>query len=157
MMERPGELAGGMTAARIVRAAPGALVSTQFRHWSPLLICLGLAAGALVARLCLQFQVPLPFCLLRKITGIPCPACGSTRSLVAWAHLDPIEAFRLNPAFFLLVGGVIAWAIVHLSDRVLGTRVAEHLRRAWRDRVRTWQWLAVIAINWLYLCLTLPK
>jgi hypothetical protein len=89
--------------------------------------------------------------------GVPCPACGSTRSLIAWTHFDPLEAFLFNPLFFVLTLGVAGWAAAVLADRWCGTR--------WLPRLQTLQgrWFSLrlliplIVANWLYLCLTLPK
>jgi hypothetical protein len=126
-------------------------------RWAPLLLVLGLAGGAVLVRYCLQHHVPLPFCLLRSTTGVPCPACGSTRSLAAWAHLDPMEAFRFNPLFCLLTLTAAVWAVAGLADALRGTRWQERLANAVWSRTTTARVLVVAAINWVYLCLTLPR
>jgi Protein of unknown function (DUF2752) len=38
------------------------------------------------------------FCLMKKVLGIPCPGCGISHSLMAVFHLDPVTAWRANPA-----------------------------------------------------------
>jgi hypothetical protein len=47
----------------------------------------------------------LPFvCQFRSLTGLPCPGCGLTRSLVAAGHLDPASSLayhRLGPATWI--------------------------------------------------------
>jgi hypothetical protein len=46
-------------------------------------------------------------CLIRNITGIACPGCGMTRSLIASAHLhleDAITFHPLGPVMLLLLG-----------------------------------------------------
>ena len=46
---------------------------------------------------------PLPTtCTLRRLTGLACPGCGLTRSLIALAHQDPAAAWQFNPAGCLL-------------------------------------------------------
>lgn len=50
----------------------------------------------------------IAFCPFKKITGIPCPACGTTRALLALLHGQWIQALQLNPlalpaALFLLI------------------------------------------------------
>jgi len=41
-------------------------------------------------------------CMLRTITGMPCPGCGLTRATLALFRLDAAEAFRDNPMVFLV-------------------------------------------------------
>jgi len=36
-------------------------------------------------------------CLLRNITGIACPGCGMTRSLIATGHLHFVDAIAFHP------------------------------------------------------------
>ncbi len=41
-------------------------------------------------------------CLFKYLTNIPCPSCGSSRSVMAILHGDIREAFLLNPLGFLI-------------------------------------------------------
>jgi hypothetical protein len=41
--------------------------------------------------------VPYPTCLLRLALGVPCPACGLTRAVLAAARLDLLAAERFHP------------------------------------------------------------
>jgi len=42
-------------------------------------------------------------CLLKHFTNIPCPSCGSTRSLLSILHGNFSEGFYLNPIGYLLL------------------------------------------------------
>jgi hypothetical protein len=44
-----------------------------------------------------------PPCLFREVTGIPCPLCGMTTSVVATAHLHLGRALAANPGGPVLV------------------------------------------------------
>lgn len=59
-----------------------------------------LLAGALVPALPSGLAVGCP---LRGATGLPCPLCGMTRSVVATVHGNVGEALATNPAGVLLV------------------------------------------------------
>ena len=74
---------------------------------------LAIAAGVLLAARTLSLdegRVTLPLvhwplpttCTLRRLTGLACPGCGLTRSLIALAHQDPAAAWQFNPVGCLL-------------------------------------------------------
>jgi hypothetical protein len=54
----------------------------------------------------------LPGCVFHGVTGLPCPACGTTRAALALLAGDPIAALALNPlaTFAAVAGGVLAFA-----------------------------------------------
>jgi hypothetical protein len=126
-------------------------------RWQPLFLAGGLAVGSILARFALQFQLPLPFCMLRHLTGIPCPGCGATRSLAGWSHLDPLEALRFNPLFFALTVGIGAWAVATLADWSFGTRWVEGMKKFQKFWANGRLLIFLLGANWLYLWLTLPK
>jgi hypothetical protein len=136
---------------------PGPAAKSSAGALAPVWLLLGLAALALAARFALAWQLPLPQCWLRKLTDVPCPSCGCTRSLAAWATLDVEQAFRFNPLFFLLCIAALAWAIWWLAEKAARQTFFDGLQ----SRVLGWPWwpigAALVALNWLYLCLTLPK
>jgi len=59
-------------------------------------------------------------CPLRAVTGIPCPMCGMTTSVIATTHFDFGGAFAANPAGILAV----ATACYLLVRRPLRLRVS---------------------------------
>jgi len=59
-------------------------------------------------------------CIIRAITGIPCPSCGSTRSVLAMVHGHVFDAVLINPfgiilSFLLLI--VPFWIAIDLINR----------------------------------------
>jgi hypothetical protein len=117
----------------------------------------GLVVFAGGAKLASMWSLPMPQCWLRHYTGIPCVSCGSTRSTLAWWHGDLLAAFRFNPLFFLICIGLIAWMAGVLLEAALGRRLLP-TPPAWARRLPVWKiGVALAFLNWLYLCLTLPK
>ena len=118
---------------------------------------MGAVVMAVGAHFVVRWNLPMPQCLLRKLTGLPCPTCGCTRSLLAWSQLDPVEAFRFNPLFSTLLVGVFVWLLAWGFERVSGRLFLG----PWRARATRWPWgkvLIVLAVvNWVYLCLKLPR
>jgi hypothetical protein len=41
-------------------------------------------------------------CLIKHTTNIPCPSCGSTRSIISLTNGDFVGAFNLNPFGYLI-------------------------------------------------------
>ena len=78
-------------------------------HWVVLVACLAIFVGAAIltpsnGQLRIG-PITLPgLCMLRETTGIPCPGCGLTRSLVAAVRGDWSSSFayhRLGPVLFV--------------------------------------------------------
>lgn len=79
-------------------------------------------------------------CLFRRLTGLPCPYCGLTRSWTATAHGQPLGGFRAHPM------GPPAFLVALL---------VAFLPRVWLDRLRPWAptvgpiVVAVWLVTWL--------
>ena len=56
----------------------------------------------------LAFGLPWPKCWFRQMTGLPCPTCGATRSILSLAHGNLGDAIALNPMLFLCYVGTLA-------------------------------------------------
>ncbi len=142
-----------LTAANEMNAA-SAPTRCKLSSWLPLLI---LPAAPFVASLVLSQGWFFPQCLLRKFTGIPCPTCGSTRSLAAWAHLDLEQALLFNPLFFLVCVALMIWFTARGVELLLHRTFLPNLRLAFRGWPLWKIGGVLLLLNWLYLCLTLPN
>ncbi len=84
------------------------------------LVVAGLIAGRLFESSPLLAQWAPP-CLLRELSGVPCPTCGTTRVFVLLAHGHIADAFVLAPLPFALVAfGLVggAWALLRKAGLV---------------------------------------
>jgi hypothetical protein len=71
---------------------------------------LRIAAGALLAGGAALAALPVhpPFtCPLRAATGVPCPLCGMTTSVVETLRLDVADAVAANPGGVVAVAGTV--------------------------------------------------
>ena len=73
-----------------------------------------LAVGALLPLLPGEPGLPCP---MRTLTGVPCPLCGMTTSVVEAVHLQVADAFAANPAGIALV--LVALALLVFRPRRL--------------------------------------
>ncbi|PYJ64001.1 MAG: hypothetical protein DME24_00315 [Verrucomicrobia bacterium] len=90
---------------------------------APVLAFVGLLLLLVVARVAVQWNLPTPFCGLKRLTGIPCPFCGSTRCLQACSSFDFAEAMRWNPLTFLACGGVVLWFVLWVASTISESRI----------------------------------
>jgi hypothetical protein len=56
------------------------------------------------------------FCLFKRITGIPCPACGTTRSINCIVHGNWNGALYANPLGFLMFIVIIVFPVWIIAD-----------------------------------------
>ena len=110
-----------------MNAALRALDRLGSQRWFADAVVLVLCAGVVGAAMILSpspeavglFGVDVPVvCGLRKLTGLPCPGCGLTRSFVFLGHGQLGEAFRMNwlgPPLFLAVLSQVPWRIYRIA------------------------------------------
>lgn len=109
-----------------------------------------LALGALATAAGAALSTPLfaavgPVCPLRRLTGIPCPACGSTTALAALATLHPLDALAANP-FTVAAVAVGALGLGALAIGGRAREAAEGLRSRARSLPRRAQVVALVAL-----------
>jgi hypothetical protein len=111
--------------------------------------CIGLLAIAAVQLALTLLDLPGWPCLVRRLTGFPCPGCGLSRACAALAQGDWLRAaelhafaYALPPLALLLAGGAL------LPERTV-SRLTAGLAR-WERRTGI-VWLAVAAYVGYYL------
>ena len=79
-------------------------------------------------------------CPFRRLTGLPCPACGLTRSWQAAAHLEPAESLGYHPlgAVTFVAAAGLALAGPDGTPRLARRREVQAVAiAAW---IATWLW-----------------
>jgi hypothetical protein len=112
---------------------------------------LALIAGAVLARVALQWNLPLPVCNFKRLTGAPCPFCGGTRALKSAAEFDLWTAFQFNPLVIVAGLAVVGCFALWLADRFRTVPLLPRVR-SWLTRWPGW-WIAggLFLANWAYL------
>ena len=93
-----------------------------------------------------------PGCWFRRLTGLPCPTCGATRSALSLAHGDLAAALRYNPLIFVCYVGTIilnvycAGVLLFQFPRLRLAGLPANVKRCLCVLV-----LAAVALNWVYL------
>jgi hypothetical protein len=98
--------------------------------------------------------IQLPRCGFKTITGLPCPTCGLTRTIIALSRGDVQRAAFMNPlATILCAAGVLylLYAAVVLALRLPRFRPTVSAAGARRVRIAA---VTAITINWFWLIAT---
>ena len=97
----------------------------------------------------------LPLCMFQNLTGLPCPGCGMTRSVLRLSQGDLLGSLRMHPLGIVLAGlllASLAGTVVGLARG--GDPVADFLARR-----GTWLISLLIlsfAAIWLVRCFVVP-
>ncbi|MEQ2007370.1 MAG: DUF2752 domain-containing protein [Limisphaerales bacterium] len=142
---------------KAVEEIPPPLPAAETGRTESLRWLLVVAGGAVAARGAMFFGLPLPGCLLREMTGVPCPFCGSTRAFGALASLDFAQALRWNPLVSAGACVMFVLLLVALARGRGGAGLPERVGSAFASAPRRWLLAAALALNWLYLFLHLPR
>lgn len=100
-----------------------------------------------------RHEMPVNACLFRTITGIPCPSCGTTHSVLSIVKGEFREAARENPMGFPVTLMLIifpVWALTDLFTRKTSFSAFYHamenlLRRKWI----AFPAVILLLINWI--------
>ncbi|MHB8861711.1 MAG: DUF2752 domain-containing protein [Pirellulaceae bacterium] len=106
--------AGSAQGVRTTGSSGDRLRVGTLHHWTFLVLACLVVMGAAALNVRNGQQVVVPFlneplpgtCTFLRVTGLPCPGCGLTRSFISVAHGHVAEAWRYNPA------GILFFAIV---------------------------------------------
>jgi hypothetical protein len=119
-----------------------------------LLLAGGIAAGyGLLVFTRGDHDTPTP-CIFKHATGIACPSCGSTRSVISISEGNFSEALQTNPMGFIIAAVLIAGPVWLLADIALKKNTLYNAFRTFETTIRT-RWLAAIFIilitaNWAW-------
>ncbi len=91
-----------------------------------------------------------PWCPLRRLTGVPCPFCGSTTAFAGFGQLRPLHAFAAQPLIASLFVFVMIAALLPSSAF---TQLTSRLSPMWTRLQPVTKWSIVVgvcALSWAY-------
>ena len=111
--------------------------------------------GIALLAICVGRFVPVlmfaPSCIFKDLTGVPCPTCGATRSVVHLARGEFFASFGMNPLVSLcLVIAALAFFYSLITLCVGIPRIGVILSDREKNIVRSGT-VALILANWCYL------
>ena len=113
-----------------------------------------IAVLALFAARFLPITDMLPRCAFKAFTGIPCPACGTTRSLMHLAHGDLQGSLLLNPAFAFVTVLALLWLLYDAIVLLFDASRFSLLLTSTESIIARFVLVSGMLLNWSYLCLS---
>lgn len=93
-------------------------------------------------------------CMIKHVTGVPCPSCGSSRSVISLVNGDITGAIYWNP-FGLIIFAIMVISPVWIGYDLVTKRYTflTNYRRA--ERMLRVKWVAasaisLVIINWIW-------
>jgi len=89
-------------------------------------------------------------CIFKSATGIPCPACGSTRATLQLLHGKIGDSILINPFGVLtniLVIVSIFWMVIDIIKNK--ETFLPYLRKRWSSKIKYFV-LLVVLTNWIW-------
>lgn len=99
------------------------------------------------------FQSGPVLCIFRNLTGLPCPFCGSTRSVGQILQGDFSEALAFNPIGFLVAALIVIMTVAPATME----RGSQTLSKLWERLTNRTQVISVIMAISLLWALNLPR
>jgi hypothetical protein len=98
--------------------------------------------------------IQLPLCTFKVLTGLPCPTCGLTRTVIALSRGDLGRAFFMNP--LAAIAAVAALIYLVYAAAVLALRLPRlrPLVTPMDARILRVAALTLVAVNWAWLIVT---
>ncbi|MFN7340452.1 MAG: DUF2752 domain-containing protein [Opitutia bacterium] len=121
--------------------------------WVPL----ALVASCFAAWVAFRLGLTTPGCGFRRLTDLPCLACGGTRSARSLLAADFLSALAFNPLFVLTLGLAVLWSAWAVFDRIRGQSLRVRLvTDPAGSRLLRWGLAIGLIIHWMWLAWTLP-
>ena len=121
--------------------------------WVPL----ALGASGITAWAAFHLGLNTPGCGFRRLTDLPCLACGGTRSARALLSGDFLAALAFNPLVVLGLSGTLLWALWSVLAQLRGDNLRVRLVTDQAgSRLLRWMLAISLVLHWIWLAWTLP-
>jgi hypothetical protein len=115
--------------------------------WAVLTVLVWSALGLSLVWLSAHFHRPVQLCLVKHLTGVPCPTCGFTRGALSLFGGHAARAWLYNPLLY----SVLALFAAATAVRIFSAR---SLRVNLTDKERSAAWIlagVLFFVNWAYV------
>jgi hypothetical protein len=95
-------------------------------------------------------SLPLLKCIFLRVTGVPCPFCGFTRSLWAISSGDWHFAAGNNPLSLGIYALMVVFFAWHSTALLLGFKMTSGLYQLCKSAYTWWLVGSMFFLNWVY-------
>jgi len=93
-------------------------------------------------------------CLIKHVTNIPCPSCGSTRSIISLTNGNFIEALSINPIGFIVAIIMLLAPLWILKDITTGSNSLFDFYRRMETYLKRPKYaiplILLVIVNWIW-------
>lgn len=93
-------------------------------------------------------------CIFKTVTGIPCPSCGSTRSVISLLNGDLLPALLYNPFGYIIIAVMIVMPVLLIYDMLFRKKVLYRLylksENILRYKAVAIPLIALVILNWIW-------
>jgi hypothetical protein len=115
--------------------------------WAAAAVAVWVLVGCAAMHVARLESQPIDLCMFKRVTGLPCPTCGVTRSAWRLAHGDILAAIRNQP--FMSVAGLL-FALITVLRVGFARRIDCEMSPATR-RVVLGLVAVAFLVNWWYV------
>jgi hypothetical protein len=115
--------------------------------WAVLVVLVWSALGLMLVWLSAHFHRPVQLCLVKHVTGVPCPTCGFTRGALSLLGGHAAQAWLYNPLLY----SVLALFFAVTTFRIVSAR-SLRINLTGKERSAAWILAGVLfLLNWAYV------
>jgi len=115
--------------------------------WAVMIVLAWSVLGIALVWLSAHFHQPVQLCLIKRLTGVPCPTCGFTRGAIALLNGNVVQAWLFNPLLYLVLGLFFAAVVI----RIIWAR-GIRISLTGKERLAAWVLAGTLFFaNWAYV------